>query len=78
MFRWKLFGWWKRQSAADLQRRLTKYEEEAEAHRQAAETARNIGSEAAYAHQMELKGWYEQEAEKVRQKLARQRRKRGH
>lgn len=78
MPRLRLPTWWKRQSAEELRWTLAKYEEEAEAHHQAAETARNVGSEAAYAHQMELAAWYEQEAEKVRQKLARRGRKRSH
>lgn len=70
MLRQRLPGWWKRKSVDDLRRTLAKYEEQAESHRQAAETAQSVGSEAAYAHQMELKGWYEQEADKLRQKLA--------
>lgn len=65
-----LTRWWRRQSKDDLSRTLARYEEQAESHRQAAERAQRVGSEAAYAHQMELKGWYEQEADKLRQKLA--------
>lgn len=54
----------------DLSRTLAKYEEQAEAHRQAAERARSVRSEAAYAHQLELKGWYEREAEKLKREIA--------
>lgn len=35
-----------------------------------AQLSRRAGSGAAYTHQMELRAWYEREAEKLRGKLA--------
>lgn len=64
--------WQERRSVDQLRRTLTKYEELAEAHREAAELAQQVGSEAAYTHQMERTSWYEQEADKLRYQIAEQ------
>lgn len=58
-----------RGAARDFRQTLARYEEQAEVHRQAVETAQRLGAEAG-AYQVELKDWYGREAEKLRQKLA--------
>jgi hypothetical protein len=61
--------WWKRQNIQAPRWLLRKYEEQAEAHRQAAILAQKVRSESAGAHQIALKDRYEREARKLRRKI---------